>query len=214
MIGEHDLGPRGPEVELIKDKILSVRHATGRLLAGVATSDFEIEALVNTMKNLQLINGEEEVYKHYVTSMVLLTVGKGLEFYPLDNPRKTGSEGSEAVYAAIGKFKGCIFLAQYMYPNKRSSWHSHSSSEHFVRYGDIFKFEDHGKEVSRLGKYKYVSGDERHMIYTLDEPAFNLILNEGTSLEHDIVRDEERPSIKELRELTIKAGLYPVVNPV
>lgn len=212
---EHNLGPRGPEVELIGGKIFSVRHAAGRLLASIARSEYEVESIKATMKELNLITTESDVHEHCAGSSILLTIGEGLQFYTLANPHKTGSSGSEAVYIATGEFQDCIFLAQYMQSNSRSSWHSHPSGEHFVnRDGNAFKFEDNVKAVSKLGEYKYVPADERHLVYTLGESAFNLILNEGTDFNHNIVGDRERPSIEELRKLTIEAGLYPIADRV
>lgn len=200
--------PSGPKVELIQDgKIFSIRHAKGHLLASVAYSEFEAEALSRQMEKHSLSDANLSI--HPVASALLITVGEGLKYYTLENPFRTGSKDSESVYVAVGMFEECIFLAQYKYPNSRSSWHWHLPGEHFSdRKGDSFKYRDDG-QVSKLSAYKYVPPNEPHLIYTLDRPALNLILHEGTCLNHNPVTDRPKPSIEELRELTIRAGLYP-----
>src|SRR3989344_2118949 len=197
-----ELRPRtpSPEVAVIDGKVFSVRHTNGQLLATVAYSEFEIEAQTRFMREHHPLGANPRV--HYFGSAAFLVIGEGLEFFNQDNPFKTESPEAETVYAIIGMFENCIFMCQYVHVNSRSSWHGHGPGEHFYnRDGNAFKYEDEDK-VSKLKTHTYVPTNELHMIYTLDKPAINLILHEGTELKHNPVVDRPRPSIELLRELT------------
>lgn len=207
MITELEPRPSGPKVELIDGKFFSVRHLSGQLLASIAYSEFELEALLREIKHKYSLI-DDTTHLHPIGSATLLTVGEGLQFYTLEEPFKTGSTGSESVYVAVARFDDCTFLVQYKHPNSRASWHWHLPGEHFVnRDGNSFIYEDEDK-VLKLGSYRYVDPETPHLIYTLDQRAINLILHEGTDFNHNPV-NKPRPSIEKLRELTIQAGLYP-----
>src|SRR3989344_1700030 len=209
MVIETQHSSQNPEVQLLEQQIFDVHHVSGRLLTAIAYSEFEIEALSELIKKHDLTNSD--VQTHFVGSSALLYLGDGLRLYSIEEPFKTGSPESESLYVAVGMFENCIFLAQYKRPNLRSSWHSHSPGEHFYNPDqNAFKYRDDGR-VSKVGSYTYVSANEPHMIYTLDRPAFTLILHEGTVLNHDQILDKPRPTIDQLREMTIRAGLYPTL---
>ena len=198
----------GPEVEVIDGKVFSVRHTHGQLLAAVAHSEFEVEAQSRFMKNHHPLSKSVDPYVHYFGSTAFVVIGEGLEYFSAENPFRTKSPKAETIYGVTGIFENCIFMGQYVGVKSRSSWHGHGPGEHFFNTdGNAFKFEDWGKKVSKLGTHTYVPPNELHMIYTLGKPAVNLILHEGTNLEHNPVADRPRPTIEELRELTVRDGL-------
>lgn len=208
MLTEAQPGPSRPEVELIGGKIFSVQHANGHLLATVAYSELGSEALSHEIK--ALCPESKDIRTHPIGSATLLIVGaeEEMTYYSLEKPFVTGSEGSESVYVAVAKFEDCTFLVQSNRPNSRASWHWHSPGEHFLnRDGNSFIYED-GEKISKVGTYRYVRPNTPHLIFTLDRRAINLILHEGTNLKHNPI-PKPRPSIEELRNFTIKAGLYP-----
>jgi len=209
MVTETQPTSRKPEVKLLDQLIFDVRHTSGRLLTAIAHNEFEIEALSGLIKRHSSTGSN--VQTHLIGSTAFLYSGDGLKLYSIEEPFRTGSPESESLYVAVGMFENCIFLAQYKRPNLRSSWHSHTPGEHFFNPDqNAFRYRDDG-HVSKVGSYTYVPANEPHMIYTLDQPSFTLILHEGTELNHDQILDRPRPTIDQLRGMTIRAGLYPAV---